>query len=340
MSRHKIVAVIMILMTLALGVALALRTPPEPRVETQIASAEPIETTTEAPAAVTSSGKPESRSETSPSSDEALNKNVDAPVAVAAPALPRVHCSALDPMSVLTNETVRGEIDRLAPMGFFGDEVSMFHGVDLESMESFAIQGDSRAMALAGIMHLVRSNGGSDQLVADFLADGMRTFPLGFFTAGTQRPSQEARRFHLEQARHWLWEAATHGRLITLAFLGEIDQQLKLSPVDGGLMYEDELEQFSEQHGVRVSYSAIYRHAAGMVAPELTTGIGEEFFGDSNTINMLGNDVDAQQAFQELATSFADRLLNETERNGVEIPVIAASELTNKEIEARICDPQ
>lgn len=340
MSRHKIVAMIMVLMTLALGVALALRTPPEPPIETQTASAEPTETTTEVPAAASSSGKPESRPETSPPSDEEPDENAEATAAVAAPALSRIKCSALDPITMFTNETVRGEIDRLAPLGFFGDDMAMFRGVDLESMESFAVQGESRAMALAGVMHWARSTGAPDQLIADFLTDGMRTMPLGFLTADTRRPSEDVKQYHLEQARHWLWEAATHGRLITLAFLGEIDEQLKISPVDAGLISDAELEQFTEQYGDRVPYGAIYRHAAGMVAPELATGIGEEIFGDATTFAGLRDVAEVETKLLELATSLADQLLNESVQNGTGIPVIAASEFTSKELEARICDRQ
>ena len=157
---------------------------------------------------------------------------------------------------------------RFDAVGTSGPTIGAYRGLSSSELNGLATQRDSAAMAVLGAMAVMRSLGEpEDKAVAYLMHEDARlqTFSL-------KRPLDPEAAAYVEEARTWFYEAALHGRLMALYYVGDLLWREKGGPVELGWISKDEYESLSPYQRNALLPPNVYNVLALEIAPELRSG--------------------------------------------------------------------
>lgn len=166
------------------------------------------------------------------------------------------------------------EVARFDSIAVTGPTIASYRGLDDSSLESFAAQGDSAAMAVLGAISMLKARNMQPHHAVPYLLfeDG----PVrAYITPSMEDPKA---RQHYSDARDWFYKSALHGRLLALYWYGEITGSLEGGAVGLGWTDQATFEALPSAQQVALWPSTVYSLLAFEIAPKLRTGVGEMYY--------------------------------------------------------------
>ncbi len=154
-----------------------------------------------------------------------------------------------------------------------GPDIEAFRGVSKEAVRSFVVQNDAAAMVVLGAMADLRARGLDENLAVALLSyekAGLNSF-------SGNKSWRESHGKELDEAAHWYYQAALHGRIFALQNFGSMLLAKQESPIDRGWITQQEHDSLSKADQARISPINIYSYVVYDLLPNLKYGI----FGDS-----------------------------------------------------------
>ena len=233
----------------------------------------------------------------------------------------------LSPALFESHPAFADEAARLDSVGTGGQAIASYRGLSQVDLEALAVQGDSAAMAALGAIALMNAkNLGVDAAIPYLLSEDKQAFAVEI-----EQPLQPGVAEHLQEANHWFYQSALHGRVMALSQLGQVMIALNGGTADlqwfSSAEYADmQPRDRSAIHPMNV-YSALPYH----IAPNLRTGILGE-------LSKMIPSSDLQETILDgLARQF------EEDREAAGLPPIAVAESmvpTMEEFRSMVCESQ
>ena len=216
---------------------------------------------------------------------------------------------------------------RLDSLSVTGPTIASYRGLSDAELENLVAQGDSAAMAVLGAISFMRARGLDDGDAVSYLLNEESRLNGYSFT----RPLDEEVRTNYEQARDWFYQAALHGRPLSLQKVGEITWVVNGGPVALGWIGKDDYESLNSFEKGALDPIMVYQELATVIAPQLGSGpIWESVSEHMPRIDQQQNVLD------ELARQFVQDLGN-AGLPPIEVPESTAPAL--QELRSMLCDP-
>lgn len=215
---------------------------------------------------------------------------------------------------------------RFDSLSVTGPTIASYRGLSNVELENLVTQGDSAAMAVLGAISFLRARGLDDGDAVSYLLSEESGLNGYSFT----RPLDEDVRINYEQARDWFYQAALHGRLLSLQKVGEMTWVIDGGPVALGWIEKNDYELLSSFEKGALDPIMVYQELAMVIAPQLGSGP----FWESVSEHIPR--VDQQQdVLDELARQF------EQDLEGAGLPQVEVPESTApalEELRSMLCD--
>lgn len=216
---------------------------------------------------------------------------------------------------------------RFDSLSVTGPTIASYRGLSYTELEHLVTQGDSAAMAVLGAISFMRARGLDDSDAVSYLLSEENGQTGYRFT----RPLREDLRTNYEQAREWFYQAALHGRLLSLQKVGEMTWIIDGGPVDLGWITKDEYETLGPYERSALDPIMIYQELAIVIAPQVGSGPFWE------SVSEYLPRIDQQQnVLAELARQF-EQDLADAGLPQVDVPESTAPAL--EELRSMLCDP-
>ena len=163
---------------------------------------------------------------------------------------------------------IRQDGERFHSVATSGPQIEIFRGMPEASLRSFAAQGDSAAMAVLGARAVMRALGLNEERAVRWLQ--FEDFNMETMLVG--KTFSEAALLELEEAAHWFYRAAMHGRLYALRNYGDVTHARYGGPVGLGWIKESDFRLLSTREKAALMPPNVYQNVANDIAPRLTEG--------------------------------------------------------------------
>ncbi|MEM7277009.1 MAG: hypothetical protein AAF385_02695, partial [Pseudomonadota bacterium] len=207
---------------------------------------------------------------------------------------------------------------RLEPVMDSSPEISAYRGLSESDLLQFAAQGDSAAMAVLGAMSVMRAREWPvSKAVAYLMYEDLQMM-------NPHRRHHDSEDFlkHMAQARKWFYDAALHGRVLTLHRVGNALLFEQGDAVALGWIDKEEHDLLSNFEKTALMPSNVYNALAFEIVPELESGpIGETIAA------ILPRTERQQKIVKQLSTQFSQDLTNA----GLEPITVAESTAPSRE---------
>ena len=175
-----------------------------------------------------------------------------------------------------------------------GLAIAAYRGLSEQELRDLTAQGDSAAMVVLGAMSIMRANDWPiDKAVAYLLLEDPELSVFRY-----RRPFSPEFLSHIQEARHWYYQAAMHGRLMVLHRVGFTLELEFGGAVQLGWVDQAEYDGMSNYQKTGLHPSSVYNMLAYEIAPELKTGPFGELFSGIVPRTALQQDVIEQLAQQ------------------------------------------
>lgn len=216
---------------------------------------------------------------------------------------------------------------RLDALAVTGPTMASYRGLSYAELESMVVQKDSAAMAVLGAISVMRARRMSDDDAVPYLLSEDKQLNAFSFT----RPLADEVLKDYEEARDRFYEAALHGRLLSLQKVGEITWIIEGGPVELGWIEKDSYEALSTKEKNALDPMQVYQALLMEIAPQLESGP----FGD-----LMSEFIPHSDLQQALIADLAERFYRDLERAGLpEIEVSESSAPSLRELRSMLCRP-
>ena len=223
--------------------------------------------------------------------------------------------SCLNEALLETHPIMMDELRRLDPYTVNMESIAAYRDLAQSELSSLIDQGDSGAMAVVGAMHEMKARGWPESYAVPYL---LHEGPdQSSNSAGL--PAAEEQKRHYEQAAKWFYQAALHGRVLALTYVGRQLDNMGSSPVDLGWISADEYNQLTRAERSTFNAANVYQAVAYTIAPELEIGL----FDDENA----GFGTAFAKRFSSIAEPIAAKYRSDRKGLGLRPLLVPASEL-------------
>ncbi len=206
-------------------------------------------------------------------------------------------------------------------------DVEKFRGIDDASVQGFADQGDSAAMAVVGAMSVMRAYRMDVSSAVDWLANGGE---LEGVVMQQQQMSSDAS-LALNDAAYWFYQAALNGRVAALRHYGQVRGQLFGGPVGLGWIGQPEYDALGPEQQQELWPVNIYGHAATAMTPS----------PDESAIQSSAHLASASELVGEILGEIRNEFDLAVVDAGLPQPATSASDIAAFErLKSQVCEPE
>jgi len=237
------------------------------------------------------------------------------PQAVEAPVAKSVQVVSDEPC--LTEEMLRDhplvmqDVSRLLPVIANGPDIDAYRGVDAATVEQYAMQGDSAAMAVLGATSVMRAFRLNETQAIDYLNSEVFVQDL---SAGKDVLTADAS-LALNNAAHWFYQAALHGRVMSLYHYGLVRDRLFGGPVGLGWISQQEFDGLSLQQRANLHGRSVYQSVVYNLVPNLS---------DFDVVAAMPGLQQPKELFEDLRAQLTREYLRELDDAGLELVDVPA----------------